>query len=195
MALSIFPIILAIFFLLALLAVPTSQHQLHQQNHQAHSGGGGLKSLHFTLYLQETFNKTAYFIVKGVAGPSGITTTSNPFGSLFAFNDPLTETPDPSSKVIGYTEGSAVTSSFDGERTTCISRITLNLKGYKGELLNIGTAHYTQVSELPFVGGTGDFRFVQGYLTTSVISVKPPTTCYKLDFHLFWPPFAALAHY
>ncbi|XP_019108079.2 dirigent protein 1 [Beta vulgaris subsp. vulgaris] len=186
MAFALFSILLPIL----LLAVPTSQHYLH---HKTHSHG--LKSLHFTLYLHETFNKTAYFIVKGVAGPSGITTTSNPFGSLFAFHDPLTETPNPSSKVLGYTEGSAVTSSFDGERTTCLSRVTLNLKGYKGELLNVGTAHYTQVSELPFVGGTGDFRFVQGYMTTSVVDLRGHTTCYKIDFNLFWPPYAALAHY
>ncbi|XP_021754891.1 dirigent protein 1-like [Chenopodium quinoa] len=192
MSLSLFNSILLLFSLL--LASPTSQLQLHEKHHhQRH--GSGLKSLRFTLYVHETFNKTAYFIVKGVTGSSGITTTSNPFGSLFAFNDPLNETPDPSSKVIGYTEGSSVTSSFDGERTTGISRITLNLKGYKGELLNVGTAHYTQVSELPFIGGTGDFRFVQGYMTTSVVDLSAPTTCYKLDFNLFWPPYAALAHY
>uniref|UniRef100_A0A803MGZ7 Dirigent protein n=1 Tax=Chenopodium quinoa TaxID=63459 RepID=A0A803MGZ7_CHEQI len=154
-----------------------------------------LKILRFTLYLHETFNKTSYFIVKDVAGPSGITTKSNPFGSLFAFNDPFDETPDPSSKVVGYSEGSSVTSSFDGERTVAFSRISLNLKGYKGELLNVGTPHSTKVSELPFVGGTGDFRFVQGYMTTtSVVDLSGPTTCYKIGFNLFWPPYAALAH-
>uniref|UniRef100_A0A803MGZ9 Dirigent protein n=1 Tax=Chenopodium quinoa TaxID=63459 RepID=A0A803MGZ9_CHEQI len=97
------------------------------------------------------------FDPRGVTEPSGITTRSNPFGSLFAFNDPLNETPDPSSKVVGHTEGFSVKSSFDGEHNVGVSRITLNLKGYKGELLNAGTAHYTKVSELPFIGGTGDF--------------------------------------
>ncbi|KAL2905742.1 Dirigent protein 2 [Bienertia sinuspersici] len=179
--------------LLSLLVAPTSQHELHHQHqHQHHSGGH--RSAHFTLYLQETLNKTAYFIVKGVAGPGGMTVTANPFGSLFVYNDPLTETPDPNSKVMGHMEGTDVTSSFRGERAMCNIRTTLNLKGYKGELLNVGVGYFNQVSEYPLVGGTGDFRFAQGYMTSSAVKLTGPTTCYKIDFVLFWPPYAAPAH-
>ncbi|XP_074321461.1 dirigent protein 1-like [Silene latifolia] len=178
------------FIILALFSTLAFSHDI---KHHHIATGNRLKTLKFSLYLHETFNKTAYFVVKGVAGPTGITVTSNPFGSLFAFHDPLTETSDPNSKVLGYTEGMAVTSSFEGERTTCLSRVTLNLKGYKGELLNVGTAYYNQVSELPFVGGTGDFRFAQGYMTTSVVNLSGPATCYKIDFIVYWPPYAALA--
>lgn len=172
---------------------PTSQTHPHHQVYEKHYPNGA-KSLRFTLYLQETVNKTAYFIVKGVTGPKHITKTSNPFGSIFAFHDPLTVTPDPTSEVLGTTEGSAVTSSMDGERTTCLSSMSLWVKGYKGSVLNIGVADYVKNSELPMAGGTGDFRYVQGYIATSVVNLSGHTTCYKIDFFLYWPPYAAMFH-
>ncbi|XP_021726184.1 dirigent protein 19-like [Chenopodium quinoa] len=118
---------------------------------------------------------------------------SYPFGSMFAVNDPLTETPNPSSKLLGYMEAFAVTTNFDGERMICTCRTTLNLKGYKGELLNVGSCHFTQVTELPLVGGTGDFRFIQGYMIISPVDLMSPTTCYKVEFQLYWLH-AALVH-
>ncbi|KNA10239.1 hypothetical protein SOVF_146010 [Spinacia oleracea] len=178
------------FSLIILCLLPPSTLSTSDNHHHQDGNSPILKSLHFTLYKHETYNKTAYVTIKGVAGPKRFTKTSNPFGSLVAFNDPLTETEDPFSKVLGYMEGSAVTSSFDGGRTTCICRTSLNFKGYKGDLLNVGTAYYTQVSELPLVGGTGDFRFVQGYMTFSVVDLSGPAACYKTDFHLYWPPYA-----
>ncbi|KAL2925642.1 Dirigent protein 11 [Bienertia sinuspersici] len=74
---------------------------------------------------------------------------------------------------------------LDSDRVTSVIRTTLKLKGYKDELLNVGAAYYAQLSKYPIVGGTGDFRFVQGYMTTSVVDINHPTTCYKVDFYLF----------
>ncbi|KAK9689063.1 hypothetical protein RND81_09G032700 [Saponaria officinalis] len=180
-----FIVLITLFSTLAL-SHDLKHHHIATKNH--------LKSLKFTLYLHETINKTAYFVVKGVAGPTGITKTSNSFGSLVVYQDPLTETPDPTSKVLGHVEGLATTSSFTGERTTCVSRMTLNIKGYKGELLNVETGYYNQVSELPFVGGTGDFRFAQGYIISTLFDLRGEGACYKTDFVIYWPPYAHLAN-
>lgn len=188
MALFLFRLVF--FSLFPTLALSTT----YRPNYQQQGNNLSPKSLQLTVYLHETINKTGYFIVKGVEDPKHLTKIlSNSFGSLFAYNDPITETVDPSSKLLGYMEGSAVTTSFDGERVTCISRTILNLKGYKGELLNVGSAHFVEVSELALVGGTGDFRFAQGYMTKSVVQRSGPTTSYKVEFYLYWPH-AVLAH-
>ncbi|KAL2926206.1 Dirigent protein 1 [Bienertia sinuspersici] len=175
MALTLFSTVLSI---LLFLAFPTSQLELHDRNCI------GLRSLHLSIYLHETFNMTAYVIEKGVSGDD-ITTKSSPYGSLMVYNDLLSETPNRNARAVGHMEGSGVTTGFDSDRVTSVIRTTLKLKGYKGELLNVGAAYYAQLSEYPIVGGTGDFRFVQGYMTTSVVDINHPTTCYKVDFYLF----------
>ncbi|CAO2842808.1 unnamed protein product [Amaranthus hypochondriacus] len=152
-----------------------------------------IRYLHFTVYLHEKFNKTTYFTIKGQK--HNTKSASNPFGSLLAYNEPLTETPNPSSKLLGNMEGSGVTSSFNGDRMTFICRSKLKIKGYKGEILNVGSASFTKLSELPIVGGTADFRFAHGYIIQSdLLKGIDGASYYKVDFHVYWPPFAVLLH-
>ena len=191
MALSLGMLGLSFMMIFSLLTMTFST----SYNHHQYQTPTRLKSLHLTLYTHETFNKTAFFTVKGITNPKFITKTPNPFGSfgsMFAFNDPITEKPNPTSKVIGYMEGSAVSSNFKGDQATCICRTTLNLKGYKGEIISVGTAYFSRASELPIIGGSGDFRFVQGYMTFSSVDLMGPGACYKTDFYLYWPPYATL---
>ncbi|KAL6011943.1 hypothetical protein ACLOJK_002409 [Asimina triloba] len=149
-----------------------------------------LKSLHFTLYEQETVNKTAFLIVNGVTGATTSPTTT-PFGTIFAFRDPLTATPDPSSKVMGFAEGVSVTSTFDGLWSVTAGKVTLSLKKHKGTISLLGGTLNTETADTPVVGGTDDFLFVQGYARISPIELGGLHVVYKLQFHLYWPPFAA----
>lgn len=43
----------------------------------------------------------------------------------------------------------------------------------------------------PIVGGTGDFMFAQGYVTTSPVELAGLTVVYKIEFHIYWPPYAS----
>ena len=61
-----------------------------------------------------------------------------------------------------------------------MAKITLNFKHRKGSISILGVTHNTKPSDHPVVGGTGDFLFVQGYITV----------VYKIEFHLYWPPYA-----
>ncbi|KAJ6305209.1 hypothetical protein OIU78_020699 [Salix suchowensis] len=170
-------------FLLALSSKATSTSTATHDGH-------GRKSLHFTLYQQETINKTLYLIVKGVTGPDASPTTS-PFGSLFVNQDLLTISPNSSSKVVGVAEGVSITSSLDGLINVVTEKITLELKHYKGSISMLGTAHNIEVFDLPVVGGTGDFMFVQGYIKPSLLTFDSPDIVYRLEFHLYWPPYVA----
>ncbi|KAK9129238.1 hypothetical protein Sjap_009725 [Stephania japonica] len=151
-----------------------------------------LKSLHFSLYQHETINKTGYIIVKGVAGP-GVGQVTTPFGTIFVFQDPMTVTANRSSAVVAVAQGSSITSSLDGFKSISLAKITLNMKHYKGSLSVLGVTHNTKPADHPVVGGTGDFLFVQGYVTSSPVDLKGTTVVYKIEFHLYWPPYVTKA--
>nr|GMD58220.1 dirigent protein 19-like [Ipomoea batatas] len=157
-------------------------HHKHQQEYE-------LTSLHFSLFQHETINKTGYIIVNGVAGP-GVSQTTTPFGTLFAFQDPMTLTANRTSKMVGTAQGTSITSSLDGMQSISIAKITLNMKRHKGSISIVGATDNLKPSDHPVVGGTGDFLFVQGYVTSSPVNLKGMTVTYKIEFHLYWPPYA-----
>ncbi|XP_027362002.1 dirigent protein 19-like [Abrus precatorius] len=149
------------------------------------------KSLHFSLFQHETINKTGYVIVNGVEleGGEEITETTTPLGTLFVFQDPLTVTANRSSKEVGTAEGSSITSSLDGFSSISVAKITLRVKGRKGSVSIVGGTNNIKRSDHPVVGGTEDFLFVQGYVTSYPVDLKGPTVVYKIQFHLYWPPY------
>ncbi|WCJ32806.1 Disease resistance-responsive (dirigent-like protein) family protein [Euphorbia peplus] len=152
-----------------------------------------LKSLHFTLYQHETINTTGYIIVNGVTGPN-VTQTTTPFGTIFVFQDPLTVTSNRTSKVVGIAEGTSITSGLDGLTSITTGKITLQLKHHKGSIMVVGGTHNVKPTDHPVVGGTGDFMFAQGYVTTSPVDLTGITVVYKVEFHIYWPPYAYKVH-
>lgn len=183
MAFSLHNYALTILLLAIIPFEPTygSNHHHHLQH---------LKSLHFSLFQHETINKTGYIIVNGIQGSAGVTQTTTPFGTLFVFQDPLTVTANRSSKLVGIAEGTSITSSLDGLRSISIAKLTLRLKHHRGSVSIVGGTHNIKPSDHPVVGGTEDFLFVQGYVTSSPVNLKGITVTYKIEFHLYWPPYA-----
>lgn len=182
--------LLILFSLLVVNGVSASSSSDHHHHHKHH----GLKSLHFSLYQHETVNKTGFIIVRGIAGTAGVTQTTTPFGTIFVFNDKLTTTPEASSYVAGIAEGTSITSSLNGLRSLSAAKITLKIEGHEGSISILGGTHNTKPSDDPVVGGTGDFLFVQGYVTSSPVDLKGLTVVYKIEFHLYWPPYANISH-
>ncbi|KAK7379707.1 hypothetical protein VNO78_34396 [Psophocarpus tetragonolobus] len=185
MTYSLHNYVLAILLLAMIQFKTTSAGSNHHYQH--------LKSLHFSLFQHETINKTGYIIVNGIKGGAEVTQTTTPFGTLFAFQDPLTVKANRSSKLVGIAEGTTVTSSLDGLRSISIAKLTLRLKHHKGSLSIVGVTDNVKSSNLPVVGGTEDFLLVQGYVTTSPVDLKGITVVYKIEFHLYWPPYATQA--
>lgn len=183
MAQSLSPYALAALLLVLSLKATSAAHHHHHQ----------LKSLHFSLYQHETINKTGYIIVNGVAG-ANLSQVALPFGTLFVFEDPMTVTANRTSKVVGIAEGTSITSSLDGLTSVSTAKITLNLKKHKGSISIVGGTHNVKPADHPVVGGTGDFLFVQGYVTSSPVDLVGITVVYKIEFHLYWPPYAEQVH-
>ncbi|XP_021674705.2 dirigent protein 19 [Hevea brasiliensis] len=183
MAQSLCPYALAALLLVLSLKGTSAAHHHHHQ----------LKSLHFSLYQHETINKTGYIIVNGVAG-ANLSQLALPFGTLFVFQDPMTVTANRTSKVVGIAEGNSITSSLDGLTSISTAKITLSLKNHKGSISIVGGTHNVKPADHPVVGGTGDFMFVQGYVTSSPVDLVGLTVVYKIEFHLYWPPYAEQVH-
>ncbi|XP_019421391.1 PREDICTED: dirigent protein 19-like [Lupinus angustifolius] len=188
MAFALHNHVVAIFSILVFAIISFKGTSGSHHHHHHH-----LKSLHFSLYQHETINKTGYIIVNGVEGGAGVTQTTTPFGTLFVFQDPLTATANRSSKLVGTSEGTSITSSFDGLQSISIAKLTLHLKNHKGSVSIVGGTNNIKPSDHPVVGGTGDFLFVQGYVTSSPVDLKGLTVTYKIEFHLYWPPYATQA--
>ncbi|GAU48738.1 hypothetical protein TSUD_192370 [Trifolium subterraneum] len=176
-------VFVVLLFLVTIQFKPTSSSSHH--HHHNH-----LKSLHFSLYQHETINKTGYIIVNGIKESAGVTETTTPFGTLFVFQDPLTLTSNRSSKLVGIAEGTSITSSLDGLQSISIAKLTVRVKGYKGSVSIVGGTNNIKASDHPIVGGTEDFLFVQGYVTSSPVDLKGITVTYKIEFHIYWPPYA-----
>ncbi|KAG4988088.1 hypothetical protein JHK85_031071 [Glycine max] len=136
-------------------------HHHHNRNRLRHRH----KSLHFTLFQHETINKTGYAI------------------------DPLTAKANRSSKQLGTAEGTSITSGLDGLSSISVAKLTLRLKDHKGSISIVGGTNNMKRSDHPVVGGTEDFLFVHGYITSFPIDLKGPSVVYKIGFHLYWPPY------
>ncbi|GJM92385.1 hypothetical protein PR202_ga08857 [Eleusine coracana subsp. coracana] len=147
------------------------------------------KTLSFTLYQQETINKTGYIVVDGVAG-AGVSQTTTPFGTVYVFRDDLTVHADKASRVAGVAEGTSITTSLDGLQSMSLAKITIHHKGHRGSVSVLGGTYNTKPSDYPVVGGTGDFAYALGYVRSSPVNLIGQTVTYKMELHLYWPPYA-----
>uniref|UniRef100_A0A0D9V8J5 Dirigent protein n=1 Tax=Leersia perrieri TaxID=77586 RepID=A0A0D9V8J5_9ORYZ len=156
------------FTFAAAASIPSPSDNNNSKNKELHG-----KMLRFTLYQQETVNKTSYMIVSGVAGVSETTT---PFGTVYVFRDELTVRADRSSRVAGVVEGTSVTTGFDGLRSLSLGKITIDHhRGRRGSVSVLGGTHNTMPSDCPVVGGTGDFGYAAGFVRTSPVEYRGPS--------------------
>ncbi|KAK6941959.1 Dirigent protein [Dillenia turbinata] len=121
-----------------------------------------LSHLHF--YFHDTVSgrePTAILVAESPA--SNISKTL--FGSVFMMDDPLTLQPDPNSTLVGYAQG--IYASADQREIGFL--MVLNfvfVEGkYNGSTLSLLGRNpiFDEVREMPIVGGSGRFRFANGY--------------------------------
>lgn len=148
----------------ALFAKPISNEEL---------GLNDLKQTHLTFYFHDTVsgpNPTAVQIAKASAS-----TTS--FGVLSMIDDPLTEGPDPTSRLVGRAQGMYGLADQTQTALTMVMNFAFSDGDFKGSTLSIlGRNPVLEgVRELPVVGGTGAFRFAKGYAQARTHTADPTT--------------------
>ncbi|XWS40164.1 hypothetical protein CRYUN_Cryun18bG0116800 [Craigia yunnanensis] len=90
-----------------------------------------------------------------------------PFGSLFAIDDPIRIGPEPTSKVIGNTQGLYLSSSQDASKFTIVLYVDFAFTTGKFNGISLSLFSRNPVTEadreLAIVGGRGKFRMARGF--------------------------------
>ncbi|KAJ6307382.1 hypothetical protein OIU76_017221 [Salix suchowensis] len=105
-----------------------------------------------------------------IAGPPK--TAADSFGSTFMVDSPLTEEPEPTSKLVGRAQGMySLASQHDAGLLMVLSFAFLE-GTYNGSALSIlgRSPVLDNVKEMPIVGGSGLFRFARGYSLSKTVS-------------------------
>ncbi|KAG4209502.1 hypothetical protein ERO13_A03G203600v2 [Gossypium hirsutum] len=87
------------------------------------------------------------------------------FGALLMADDPLTETPDPKSKLIGRAQGIYGSAGKEELALLMVMSFCFTDGMYNGSSISIigKNSALSPVREMPIVGGTGVFRLARGY--------------------------------
>lgn len=121
-----------------------------------------LSHLHFYFHdIVSGRNPTAVQVAKAT------TTTASPtgFGAVMMIDDPLTASPDPKSELLGRAQGIYASASQNDLGLLMTMNFAFMSGKYNGSNLSIlgRNAIFSEVRELPVIGGSGLFRWARGY--------------------------------
>ncbi|KAL6010686.1 hypothetical protein ACLOJK_001124 [Asimina triloba] len=127
-------------------------------------GFGREKLSHLHFYFHDVVagpNQTAVLVA---SGPTTNTSFTG-FGSVVVVDDPLTEGPNPSSRLVGRAQGMYAAASQQDWGLLMAMNFAFVEGKYKGSTLAVlgRNSVLSQVREMPVLGGTGLFRFARGY--------------------------------
>ncbi|KAA8519157.1 hypothetical protein F0562_013413 [Nyssa sinensis] len=143
-----------------------------------------------TNHVNKTSHLHFYFhdIVSGknptariVAGPK------NAFGSTVMIDDPLTESLEPGSKVVGRAQGMYALASQHDAGLLMVMNFAFVEGKYNGSALSILGRNpvFEAVREMPIVGGSGLFRFARGYALAKTVRYNPKTGDAVVEYNVF----------
>ncbi|KAB2006086.1 hypothetical protein ES319_D11G317200v1 [Gossypium barbadense] len=97
--------------------------------------------------------------------------TATSFGTTFMVDDPLTEKPKPTSKLVGRAQGIYAFASQSDLGLLMVMNFAFNKAIYNGSAISIlgQNAVLDAVREMPIVGGSGIFRFASGYALAKTV--------------------------
>lgn len=96
-----------------------------------------------------------------------------PFGTVVMIEDPLTQGPEPDSKLIGTAQGLYTSVCKDEMQLMMVMTFAFTEGEFNGSTLSVMGKNMIEipVREMPIIGGTGAFRFARGYAQTNFVSV------------------------
>ncbi|KZV41114.1 dirigent protein 4-like [Dorcoceras hygrometricum] len=127
------------------------------------------KTTHLHFYLHDTLSGKTPTAIQ-IASPNSTNSKDDnpiPFGALFAIDDPLTEGPEITSKVIGNARGMYLSSSQD-KFLTLVMYVDLGFSRgkFKGSSISVFSRNpiTEKHREMAVVGGRGQFRMARGFI-------------------------------
>ncbi|XVE99863.1 hypothetical protein REPUB_Repub03eG0238200 [Reevesia pubescens] len=122
--------------------------------------------LHFYFHdIVDGKNPTAMQIIRPLNKSVGS------FGTTFMVDDPLTEKPAASSKLVGRAQGIYALASQNDIGLLMVMNFAFSEGIYNGSALSIlgRNAVLDTIREMPIVGGSGIFRFARGYALAKTV--------------------------
>ncbi|KAH0984082.1 hypothetical protein GBA52_011259 [Prunus armeniaca] len=122
------------------------------------------------LYLQDLASGPDATVVP-ITGIQGKPQSFTSFGTIFAVDDVITETPDKVSAQIGRAQGILVASSLSGSNVHVSMSLAFTNVEYNGSSLEIQgiSRQFERYKEVSVVSGTGSFRYARGYATLETV--------------------------
>lgn len=122
------------------------------------------KHTHLHFYFHDIVsgpNPTAVRVAKA----SVTDKSSTGFGAVVMMDDPLTITPDNTSKIVGRAQGIYALASQEEAGLLMVLNFAFCEGMYNGSNLSVlgRNTVFSKVREMPIVGGSGVFRFARGY--------------------------------
>ncbi|KAL3628665.1 hypothetical protein CASFOL_027711 [Castilleja foliolosa] len=127
--------------------------------------------INITFYLQDQFN---------ISQPIK-------YGDVFAYQDPLTVAPSPTSRQVGRAQGTIAFTAHDASFDLHMSVAYIFTSGiYNGStVVCVGRSDVTNpIRQFAIVGGTGAFKLARGVITGTTYSTEPSTFRFDLEIVL-----------
>ncbi|KAK1300526.1 hypothetical protein QJS10_CPB13g00722 [Acorus calamus] len=150
--------ILLLLLLLLPLSHATNPHHPHHRRHHE-------KLSHLRFYWHDIVsgpNPTAVRVAQATttnASPTG-------FGAVVMIDDPLTESPELGSRLVGRAQGMYASSDKEAVGLIMAMNFVFVEGKHNGSTLTVLGRNevFTETREMPVVGGSGFFRFARGYV-------------------------------
>ena len=93
-------------------------------------------------------------------------TSVTTFGDVFVMDDPLTVGPEPSSKLVGRAQGIYASAWQEEVGLLMVMNFAFMEGKYNGSTLSVlgRNTIFSEVREMPIIGGSGLFRFARRYV-------------------------------
>ncbi|KAJ8760132.1 hypothetical protein K2173_010988 [Erythroxylum novogranatense] len=125
------------------------------------------KISHFRVYWHDILSGSNPTAVRIVPPPSNSSATS--FGFLAMIDDPLTEGPNLTSKMVGRAQGLYGSAAQEELRLILAMNFVFTEGKFNGSSITILGSNKVSLNirEMPVIGGTGIFRLTRGYVQAS----------------------------
>ncbi|KAJ6968216.1 dirigent protein 22 [Populus alba] len=114
-------------------------------------------------------------------------TSSTGFGMVAMIDDPLTMTPELSSKLVGRAQGIYASASQNDIGLLMTMNFVFMEGKYNGSTLSVlgRNSVFSTVREMPIVGGSGLFRFARGYAQASTHKFDRSTGDAVVEYNVY----------
>ena len=142
------------------------------------------KLSHFRLYWHDIISGKNPSSVGVVKSPINSTTL---FGFVSMIDNPLTEKPELSSKLLGRAQGFYASASQEEVGLLMSMNFHFVQGKYNGSTITVLGRNpvFDQVREMPVIGGSGLFRFARGYVQASTHTFNPTTGDAVVEYNIY----------